>query len=108
MNYGAQSSAPKQTWSVVLNIIDWAKTAKQTTPDEGHEAPSYGFDFIIEHADGSWIGIVDQPTDYGLETGKPTNYWVTVGNNDEFFEHLTDAQVFLWNGFAKPAHENGV
>jgi hypothetical protein len=104
MNYGRAIKCSQATWSVVLNIIDWAKTAKQTTPDEGHEAPSYGFDFIIEHSDGSWIGIVDQPVDHE----GPASYWVTVGNNDEFFERLTDAQVFLWNGFAKPAHENGV
>lgn len=76
-----------------MNIIDWAKTAKQTTPDEGHEAPSMGFDFIV-----------DQPVDHE----GPANYWVTVGNNDEFFERLTDAQVFLWNGFAKPSHEGEV
>jgi hypothetical protein len=90
---------------MVLNIIDWAKTAKQVAATEDHEAVTFGFDFIIEHDDHSWIGVVDQPTDYGIETGKPTNYWVHAGNYDEFFEHLSDAQVALWNMWAKPSHE---
>lgn len=88
-----------------MNIIDWAKTAKQTTPYQNHEALDMGFDFIIEHEDGSWIGIVDQPTDYGLKHGVPTNYWVTIGNEDRYFEHLSDAQVYLWNGFVKQPDE---
>lgn len=87
-----------------MNIIEWAKTAKQVSINEDHEAEGYGFDFIIEHEDKSWIGIVDQPVDYE----GPANYWVTVGNDDNYFEHLTDAQVFLWNGFAKPPHEGKV
>jgi hypothetical protein len=81
-----------------LNIIDWAKTAKSVETDEDHEAESFGFDQVIEHADGSWIGVVDQPQD-------TPKYWVHAGNYDEFFERLTDAQVALWNNWAKPSHE---
>lgn len=86
-----------------MNIIDWARTAKQVTAEDDHEARSFGFDIIIEHEDHAWIGVIDEPHDV-----PNANYWVHAGNYDEFFEHLTDAQVALWNNWSKPSHEGTV
>ena len=82
-----------------MNIIDWSKTAKQVTAEEDHEARWFGFDIIIEHADNSWIGVVDQQVDANA------TYWVMAGNYDDYFEKLSDAQVALWNNWAKSSHE---
>lgn len=85
----------------VLNIIEWAATAKQVTVNEGHEATWSGFDTVIEHADNAWIGVVTEPQD-------TPKYWVSAGNYDEFFDNLKDAQVALWNHWAKPSDEAAV
>ena len=82
-----------------MNIIDWSKTAKQVTAEEDHEARWFGFDIIIEHADNSWIGVVDQQVDANA------TYWVMAGNYDDYFEQLSDAQVALWNNWAKSSYE---
>lgn len=83
-----------------MNIIEWAATAKQVTVGDDHEAPNFGFDTIIEHADRSWIGVVTEPHDI-LEA----KFWVHAGNYDDFFSNLADAQVALWNHWAKPSDE---
>jgi hypothetical protein len=81
-----------------MNILEWAITVRLTTVDENHEANGCGFDTVYEHSDGSWIGVVNEPTD-----NNNANYWVHAGNFDNFFEKLTDAQVALWNHHAKPS-----
>jgi hypothetical protein len=78
-----------------LNIIQWAATAKQVEVGEDHEAQGCGFTTVIEHEDGSWIGVVDEPADHD---GK---YFVMVSNYNEFFERLSDAQVALWEHWAR-------
>jgi hypothetical protein len=77
-----------------LNIIEWAATAKSVETDEDHEAESFGFDLVFEHHDGSWIGVTIEPDDV-------PKYFVTVSNWDCTFEKLSDAQVELWERYAK-------
>lgn len=77
-----------------MNIIEWAATAKEIETDCDHEGETFGFDKVLEHEDGSWIGVVTEPQD----TDK---YFVVVANYNEFFAKLTDAQVQLWERHAR-------
>lgn len=77
-----------------MNIFEWAATAKSVETDENHPAEEWGFDQILEHVDGSWIGVVTEPQD----TAK---YFVVAGFEERFFDKLTDAQQMLWMEHAR-------
>jgi hypothetical protein len=79
---------------------EWKATAITTTgllSESGkefahHDAADMGFDGIVTHCDGGWVGI---GTGW-QSTADDWQFYVIVERQDQFFETLEEAQAFLW------------